>query len=120
MGEWMRTVLSSEAHKAISEQKANVPQLVKEHKPTDAEQGMYVAFRIANKCIAECSKATPHWRDAKQNPPKRNGLFLVTVKTPTGELKTRSVFYMDGKWTRDYDITHWTLMPPPCKEESNE
>lgn len=110
------TITTAAAHKRISIQKNSVPELLRKYKPTSAEQGMHIAFKIAHKCIDECPKAKPHWRDAKQESPKNNGLFLVTVIMPDGIPRTRTAFFVDGKWENKLDVTHWTLMPQPYKE----
>lgn len=115
----MRTIRNTDAHRLISEQKHKIPELLKEHKPTNAEQGMYLAFHIANKILNACPKATPYWRDAKEKLPEKNGLFLVTARKD-GKLRTMAMFFKDGQWVQDFDITHWTLMPPPYKEVNHE
>lgn len=106
----MRTISNVDAHKRISALKVMVPELVKKRKLTDPEQGMYVAFKMAQKAIDECAKAIYYWRDAKIVAPKHNGLFLVVVNTPRGK-KVRTVWFVDGKWDGDFEVTHWGLMP---------
>jgi hypothetical protein len=115
----MKTIWNTDLQKLISAQKDNVPALVKKHKPTDAEQGMYIAFRIANRCIEECPKAKLYWRDVKSILPKNDGLFLVTGKSATGEIKVRAAWYVKGEWKGKFNVTHWTPMPQPYKENTD-
>lgn len=112
----MRTITNIDAHKRIADLKASVPELVKKHKPTDPEQAMYIAFKLAQKAIDECPKAKLDWRDASQVSPKRNGLYLCVVNAQNGKKKIRTVWFVDGKWSGEFEITHWGLMPPLPEE----
>lgn len=112
----MRLIRNTDAQRMIWEQKQKITELLEEHRPTNAEQGMYLAFKIANTILNDCPKATPYWRDVKVKLPESDGLFLVTARK-NGRLKTMTVFFKAGKWTQDFDITHWTLLPPPYKED---
>ena len=111
----MRTISNVDAHMRISALKATVPELVKKRKLTNPEDGMYVAFKMAQIAIDECSKANYYWRDAKIVAPKHNGLFLVVVNTTRGK-KVRTAWFVDGKWVGDFEVTHWGLMPPLPEE----
>lgn len=111
----MRTITNVDAHKRIAELKASVSELVQTRKPTSFEQAMYIAFKLAQKAVDECPKAKLDWRDASLVSPKRNGLYLCVVDTPTGK-KVRTIWFIDGEWRGDFEIAHWGLLPPLPEE----
>lgn len=116
----MTPIFNVDVHERIEALKAQVPLLVKKHRLTNAEQGMYKALKLAKKAIEQCPKASYYWRDAKQQSPKRNGLFLVVFKTPDGVSRVRTAWYRDGEWKDKYDVLFWGELPKPPVEESND
>ena len=64
------------------------------------------------------------WRNAKTNPPKEDGEYIVFAKNLTGYWKLdKPVFtcnYCLGEWIfqgwEDNHITHWMPMPKPPQE----
>lgn len=112
----MRTITNVDAHKRIAELRASVSELVRTHKPTSFEQAMYIAFKLAQKAVDECPKAKLDWREAARVSPKRNGLYLCVVKAQNGKKKVRTIWYVEGEWRGEFEITHWGLMPPLPEE----
>lgn len=116
----MQLICDEAVFRILSEQKKTVPDLIKMHRPVDKEQAMYLAFRIAKKCINESKKDSELWFDVTQETPRRNGLYLVTVRHSDGRPRIRTVFFIDGRWTGEFEITHWTYLPAPYREDSYE
>ena len=116
----MKTIYSVDVHKRITDLKVQVPKLVKKYRPTDAEQAMYKALKLAQKAIDDCPSANYRWRDAKQKPPKRNGLFLIAFKTLKGDSRARTAWFVDGEWKDNCDVLFWGELPMPPVEVDHD
>lgn len=119
----MPMIYLEDAQRLIGAQRIAVPELMKKHKPTSVEQGMYAAFNIAQKCLLECQKRIHkmRWHDASTTPPKRDGLYLTVFELPSGTKRVRTSWYVDGEWKEaKCEITHWGLMPKPPEDEEED
>lgn len=64
------------------------------------------------------------WRNAKTNPPKKDGEYIICVENLTGYyILDKPVFvahYWMDEWSfegwEDNNVTHWMPMPKPPKE----
>lgn len=105
----MRAIELRSAHKKVSMLKSKVPEIVKQHKLTNAEQGMYIAFRLVHKELDECKQE--FWRSAEASLPKKDGLYLVAIKSEDGRLRTRMTWFVDGAWIKFADVVYWAALP---------
>lgn len=106
------------AHKKVSILKSKVPEIIKQYRPTNAEQGMYIAFRLVHKTLDEC--AQEFWHSAEASLPKKDGLYLIAIKSEDGRLRTRMTWFVDGAWIKFADVVYWAALPQPPSEVDNE
>lgn len=108
------------AHKKVSILKSTVPKIIKQYRPTNAEQGMHIAFNLVHKELDECVQE--FWHSVEDSLPKKDGLYLVAIKSEDGRLRTRTSWYVDGAWSilnntvYSSRVVYWATLPQLPKE----
>lgn len=85
--------------------------------------------RDAIALIQQIEAQVPKWSDAKSNPPKKSGKYLVWIKCEKGTWAEEGDYAAEeAEWSHDryHDgfaevstdfVTHWMPLPEPPKEE---
>jgi hypothetical protein len=72
------------------------------------------ALYAARKALEQEQKWTP----VIEEPPKKDGLYLVSVKNDHLRRYSKTCWYSDKNWFARQDVVAWMPLPEPYKTES--
>lgn len=62
----------------------------------------------------------PKWITVTEGLPKKDGLYLVSVKNDHLRRYSKTCWYSDKNWFARQDVVAWQPLPEPYKSESEE
>ena len=81
---------------------------------------MELEFDKAVQMLLDCAdeKINGEWIPVTERLPKKDGLYLVSVKNDNLRRYSKTCWYSDKNWFARHDVVAWQPLPQPYKAES--